>query len=209
MYRCKDKSLNIKMEVLEDKYYTLNKKHKKYAYLLNKTSKLEKPLFYGTTVLGLLLFLIVLKNPYLYIFGLTTNIYNQCIKLYSDVKEQVYNKLLNSVHNEIINLESIMNKMNEQDENKKEMESILERSKEEGIKLSKYHDFRYTEEEAYLFERENDYRYMLESDDIPVFFRRKGFDRSLTGDYENPVFVLMDNKGRVLSKTPKKNNIKK
>ena len=73
MYRCKDKSINIKMEVLEDKYYTLNKKHKKYAYLLNKTSKLEKPLFYGTTVLGLLLFLIVLKNPYLYIFGLTTN----------------------------------------------------------------------------------------------------------------------------------------
>ena len=50
---------------------------------------------------------------------------------------------------------------------------------------------------------------MLESDDTPVFFRRKGFDRSLTGDYENPVFVLMDNKGRVLSKTPKNKNIKK
>ena len=214
MITCNDERLNQQMKKLYDVYVSIDDERYEYEKLFDLACKIEKPLFYGSVIGGFILFMMILKNPSLFIVGCSSNLVNCAFKSITEVKLDAYKSQLDKVRDQIQNLEYKMHHLRFDDYEldlkiDKRLEDINKLKKSDGIKLSKHHDYRYTEYEKEKYERENDLRYNSDRYGIHYKPMSGNFNRNMTGDYENPVFVLMNNKGKVLSKRPKYNNNKK
>ena len=247
-----------------------------YEIVLDRINKLTMPLALGTTVGGLIMFIIVFNSPLLYVSGCAFNVLNiikkkqykakieSCntkIKNISILKEEYEHELeYYSIENIKKRVEEkikaykekqLMEELNEELEVKDTKDSfedtteviednvsndteyeiediyndkildIEDYKKEEtdydynqkvidnktnGLKLSKYHDFKYTEFEEEYYKEEYDQMFEIDRTDrygIHYDPFAEKFDKKLTGDFENPVFVLIDSKGKVLTKRPK------
>lgn len=212
MYKYKIEELKNKMNNLYNEYGINDEECYKYKKLYYLTHKLSIPLFISTVVE---LSVMILVNHYifpLYLASLICFYTNYIIMNKSEKKYKDYNKKLIKIKSDILQIEeeiifknSIDLKLNQTNDNSYELKSINDCERIDDIKLSKHHDIKYSQEEARYYEKSNDLRYNPDRYGIHTLPLKDRFNPQLTGDYENPVFVLMDNKGKILTKRPKYN----
>ena len=209
MYKCNDEELNQQMKSLYDEYNVVNNKRIKNLKIYDAAYKRQKYLIAGTVISGFIFLSSVVDMPQVYLACCLANPINLAVKSIAEVNKNSYEEELEKIKIKIKDLEYKMYGLDSHIERRNEIEKMSEELRSEGLKLSKHHDFRYTEYEAYLYEKENDLRYNPDRYGIHRIPFKDRFRSELTGDYENPVFVLIDNKGKVITKRrkyPKVNN---